>query len=425
MRIFVQTFALLFLVSSAAFSQTAIEMKSAADAERAAVAAYRAKDFSEFLKQIEIANANRPNHPRLIYNLAIAYALNGRKGEALASLERLTRMGLAFAFERSDDLKELREDERFKKVVAESATNLKPLNASSRAVQLRDRSMIAESVAFHEKSKIFYVGSIHQRKIVSVDEKGVETEFSSPDDGLFAVLGMKVDAKQGVLWVATSAIGQMRGFTDADKGRSGVFKYDLKTKKLIGKYLLPAGEQHMLGDVWLDARGNVYATDSVSPGIYRIDAKKRAIEPFITSDLFASLQGITGGANSNEIYVADYAKGLFRIDITTKSIAQLKPDMNVTVLGIDGLYFHRGKLIAIQNGITPNRVAAFTVVGDRVTTTTVLEANHPDFLEPTLGVVSGDDFYYVANSQWPLVNEKAELQTEKLREPVVLKLKLN
>ena len=409
---------------TATFGQTAVEMKTAGDAERAAVAAYRAKQNAEFLKQIEIANSSRPNHPRLIYNRAIAYALNGRREDALTSLERLTKMGLAFAFERNEDLKEFREDERFKAIVAAAASNLKPVNASTRAVQLRDKTMIAESVAFDPKAKMFYAGSIHQRKIVTVDAKGAESEFSTVDDGLFAVLGMKVDAKRGVLWVATSAIPQMRGFTEADKGRSGVFKYDLRTRKLLKKYLLPTGEQHMLGDVWLDAAGNVFATDSVSPNIYRIDAAKDTIRPFVTSDLFASLQGITAGAKANEIFVADYAKGIFRIDLTSKAITQLKPDANVTVLGIDGLYFHRGRLIAIQNGITPNRVAAFSIEGDRITSTTVLEANHADFLEPTLGVISGDGFYFVANSQWPLVDEKAELQLEKLREPVVLKLSL-
>ena len=102
----------------------------------------------------------------------------------------------------------------------------------------------------------------------------------------------------------------------------------------------------------------------------------------------------------------------------------MKPDANVTLLGTDGLYFQTGKLIAIQNGINPNRVAAFTLDGYRVTATTVLEANHADFLEPTLGAIIGGDFYYVANSQWPFVNEKAELQTAKLRNPVILKLSL-
>jgi hypothetical protein len=60
----------------------------------------------------------------------------------------------------------------------------------------------------------------------------------------------------------------------------------------------------------------------------------------------------------------------------------------------------------------------------RVTGFKVLEANHADFLEPTLGVIVNDSFYYIANSQWPLIDEKGVLKKEKLREPVILRLKL-
>lgn len=423
MRIIAFSITLLTFLSIS-FGQTAAEMRAAGDAERAANAAYRAKDFSLFLKQMETANRNRPNHPRLIYNLGVAYAINGRNDEALTSLDRLTKMGLAYAFDKDEDLASLRDDERFQKIAGASAVNRTPINASTRLLELHDKTMIAESVAYDRKTNQHFIGSIHKRKIVSVDSKGVEKEFSSPSDGLYAVLGMKVDARRGILWAATSAVPQMSRFAEADKGRSAIFKYDLRSRKLLQKFPVRDSGEHMLGDVWIDRTGNVYATDSVSPNIYRIDAAKNTMEVFITSDLFASLQGITEGSRPNEIYVADYAKGFFRIDLTTKAITQLKPDANVTLLGTDGLYFHNGKLIAIQNGINPNRVAAFTLNGDRVTDTTVLEANHADFLEPTLGFIDGKDLVYIANSQWPLVSEKAELQTEKLRNPLVLRVSL-
>ena len=424
MRILVFSIGIFFFVGSTSLGQTAAEMKVAGEAERAATAGYRAKDYPQFLLQMETANRNRPNHPRLIYNLGTAYALNGRVEDALASFERLTKMGLAYRFDKDEDLVSLNSNARFKEIVAASTANLRPVNASTKVLELRDKTMIAESVAFDPGSKQFFVGSIHKRKIVSVDANGVEREFSSPVDGLYAVLGMKVDAKRGVLWVAGSAIPQMTGFREADKGRAAIFKYELRTRKLLQRFHTPEGEQHMLGDVWIDRSGNVYATDSVAPNIFRIDATKNEIELFLSSDRFASLQGITEGSKPNEIYVADYAKGFFRVDLSTKALVQLKPDANVTLLGTDGLYSHRSKLVAIQNGINPNRVAAFTVEGDRVTATTVLEANHADFLEPTLGAIIGGDFYYVANSQWPFVNEKAELQTAKLRNPVILKLSL-
>ena len=87
----------------------------------------------------------------------------------------------------------------------------------------------------------------------------------------------------------------------------------------------------------------------------------------------------------------------------------------------------KGSLIAIQNGINPHRVVRLSLNrnGDAVERFDVLEANNPLFDEPTLGVVVKDTFYYVANSQWGAIDNKGQLApAEKLREPVILKMKL-
>ena len=56
----------------------------------------------------------------------------------------------------------------------------------------------------------------------------------------------------------------------------------------------------------------------------------------------------------------------------------------------------------------------------------VLEANNPVFLEPTLGVLVKDTFFFIANSQWPLIGEDGKFADEtKLLDPVVLKIKLD
>jgi hypothetical protein len=187
---------------------------------------------------------------------------------------------------------------------------------------------------------------------------------------------------------------------------------------------LPHGEDHGLGDVLIGNDGTVFASDSVSPYIYRIAPGSDSIESFIHSDIFASLQGITFGKDQNEMYAADYSKGIFRIDMRTKEIVQLKPARDVTLLGIDGMYYFGGRLIAIQNGVNPNRVISLEVRGDTIPSFKILESAHPDYMEPTLGVLIGNDLHYIANSQWPMVNEKAELSLDKLRSPVVLKLDL-
>jgi sugar lactone lactonase YvrE len=298
------------------------------------------------------------------------------------------------------------------------------MNRAQKSTSVDDKTLIAESAAYNPETRTYYIGSVHQRKIVAIDKNGTQTDFSKASDGLWSVLGVRVDAKRGFLWACTTAFPQMKGFETADKGRSGVFKYDLATGKLIRKYLLPTGEDHALGDLILDRDGNVYATDSKAPAIYRIAVKSDSIEEFLRSRNFSSLQGLAFDHSGAELFVADYSKGIFRVNLASKEITQQKPASDITLLGIDGLYFHRGSLIAIQNGVTPNRVLRLNVDKDRISTQEILEANHPDFDEPTLGVLIDDDLHFIANSQWGNVNEKAELVMDKLRPPVVLKINL-
>ncbi len=413
----------LILLALSAAAQTPDEMAVARQAEQLAVKAYQAKMYPDYLKYMLQAASARRNHPRIIYNLASAYATNGEDEKALYNLEVLAEMGLVYSVEKDDDFKRLLNTTRFKAVQERFVENRKPINASSRVLAVSDKTLIAESVAYNAKTKTYYLGSVHQRKIVAVDANGMSTDFSSEADGLWSVLGMHVDLSRGWLWVCSSAFPQMRGYTDADKGRAGIFKYDLRTGKLSKKYILP-DSGHALGDLTIARDGTIFATDSISPVIYKIDPKRDQIEEFVRSDSFASLQGITSDGR-NTLYVADYAKGIFRIDAATKKMVQLTQTERITLLGIDGLYFYRGKLIAIQNGVNPNRVISLNFNGidkDKIDSMTTLEANHPDFMEPTLGVLLGDEFHYIANSQWPLVSDKGELSVEKLREPVVLKL---
>ena len=406
-------------------AQTAAEMRESVDFERQAVVSYNAKEYAKFLEQTRRAGALRPNHPRPLYNLAVAYALNNKPDEALTVLERLAAMGLIFMD--TEDLKSLHDLPRFKAVRSKFALNEKASNRSEKAFTIPQKDLITEGIAFDAKWKRFFVGSIHRRKIVSIDKNGKVSDFSLESDGLWSVSGMRVDEKRNVLWAATTAFPQMQNFQKADDGKAAVFKYDLKTGKLLQKFPLSnEKEKHALGDLIVTKNGDVYASDSTAPNIYRIDAKTGKMEIFLTSDNFSSLQGLAFSPDEKYLFAADYSKGVFRIDLKDKKILQIAPDENTNPIAIDGLYFHRGNLIAIQNGFRPHRVARFVLNKDftRVTKSETLEANHADFNEPTLGVLVGNDFYYIANSQWNLTNERGTLAEDKLKEPVILRLKL-
>jgi WD40 repeat protein len=417
---------LLLLSVSSIPAQTKADLIASQGAERKAGKAYQEKNFPGFLENMIEASTLRPNHPRLLYNLADAYALNGKPEEAFSTLTRLANMGLYFQPEKDDDFKSLSNLEPFLSVLQKFRVNKEPVNKSEKTFSLPEKELITESVAYDPKTGRFFISSVHQRKIVVREKDGTVRDLSANSDGLYSVLGMKVDAKRGILWASSSAFPEMKGFDKTDDGKAGIFKYDLKTGKLLNKYLLFNEDgNHALGDLVLNKNGDVFASDSKSPVIYKIETKADKLEVFLKSDSFASLQGLTFSPDEKYLFVADYSLGFFRIEMTSKNILQLSPG-NEAVLGADGLYFHNGALLAIQNGVNPHRVVKFLLdpAFTRLTGHITLEANHPDFNEPTLGVLNGNDFYFVANSQWELVNNKGELSKEKLKEPIILNLKL-
>ncbi|MCI0486902.1 MAG: hypothetical protein L0229_09905, partial [Blastocatellia bacterium] len=226
----------------------------------------------------------------------------------------------------------------------------------------------------------------------------------------------------------SAAFPQMSGFKEEERGLSTIFRYDLKTGKLVKRYDLPDGSKgHAFGDLTLAPSGDVFISDSRSPVIYSITRKKDELEVFLKSERFVSLQGIDFSEDGKRLFVADYSRGIWAIDMASKKVSLLSQPDDVCMLGIDGLYFYKGGFVAIQNGTNPHRIIRLYLNGglNEIERLEVIEANNPVFDEPTLGVLIKDRFYYIANSQWRSVDEKGNLSpADKLREPVVLKTRL-
>ncbi|HEV7397267.1 MAG TPA: SMP-30/gluconolactonase/LRE family protein, partial [Pyrinomonadaceae bacterium] len=388
--------------------------------------AYRAKNYPELIESMKQALNLRPNYGRYVYTVAAGYALSGNKEEAFAWLNRLADMGLVYAIDRDDDFKSLKGDERFIAAIQRFENNRKPIGNSVNAFTVNEKGLVPEGIAYDPVEKIFYLGAVYKRKIIRVNSAGEAKDFSSPADNLWSVMGMRVDSKRRVLWVCTASHPQMMNFNEKENGLSGVFKYDLKTGKLVKKYLVPAdSKSHWLGDLVLDSRGEVFATDSVTPAIYRLNQEKDSLEVFLKNDAFVNVQGLAFSKDEKQLFMADYLKGVFVIDMKTKMPTLMATSPTITMLGLDGLYFHDWKLIGIQNGVSPNRLVQISMKDTEVTKLEVLEANNTVFDEPTLAVLVGDSLFYIANSQWGAIDEKGRLASvDKLKDPVVLKIKL-
>src|SRR4051812_1798697 len=290
------------------FGQTNPNLKSYV---QRAQTAYKEKNYPVLIDNMKRALELRPNYGLYTYYLAVGYALNGNQQEAFSWLNRLAEMGLVYNVAANEDFKSLRDTADFTAIVARFKHNAEPVGSSELAFSINEKGLVPEGLAYDPITRTFFIGSVYKRKIISVNAQGESKEFSSPADGLWSVMGMRVDAARRLLWVCTASHQQMINFNPEEKGRSGVFKYDLKTGKLLKKYLLPAEKDHWLGDLVLNAQGTVFTSDSVSPAIYFLNPQTDALELFLESDAFVNPQGLAFSNGDRQLFMADYLKGVF------------------------------------------------------------------------------------------------------------------
>ncbi len=425
--IFIFVFSIFF--QNGIFAQPSEASKDSRYYEKQGAAAYQSKDYPNFLENLNKADELNPNHPRITYNLAIAYMLNGKTDEAILSLDKLAEMKLFYQIENAKHFESLKNDPAFQNIVKKMAANSQPIGKSKTAFVVPEKGLVAESIAFDPATQSFYLASIAQRKILKIDKNGKTSIFADKNSDLWSISGMKIDSRNNILWATTTAHKQMPDLKADENGTSGILKFDLKSGKLIKKYLLSNQiREHWLGDLVIAPNGDVYATDSLSPTIYVIPKKKDEIEGFLEDSNFTSPQGLDITSDGKFILMADYAKGIFKINLENKQILRLSPPKNSTLLGIDGLYLYQNTLIATQNGVNPQRIIRIYLSKDleKIDRVEVLEANNPAFDDITLGVLVEKEFYYIANSQWNLLGDEGKFQTpEKLKDVYVLKFELD
>jgi sugar lactone lactonase YvrE len=347
---------------------------------RAAVQAYEARDVPAFLEHARRAQALRPTHGGMTYALASALALAGDTAAALATLRHYAALGYAADLAADPDFAAVRGSKAYDELGRRLRRNAEPLVASRVAFEIRERDLLTEGIAYDPGDDAFYLGSVHQAKILRVTRAGIVSEFVAQVAGRWAPMGLRVDRKRKALWVAAAALPQTAGYVLADSGRSAILRYDLRSGRLVARYDAPAdGTPRLIGDLIVTRGGDVYGSDSRAPVLYRVPGGGDTLERFVESPLLLSAQGLALSADERVLYVADYSRGILRVDVPTRRVSPVQASDGVLALGIDGLYIHEGKLIGIQNGVAPHRVTRFTLSpdGDRLLRAELLERAHP------------------------------------------------
>ncbi len=379
------------------------------------VAAYQAQEYAAMVAAAERALAARPDYPGARFNLALALALSGQPQASLENLLALAAAGIDFGVDEMVEFAAVRALPGWVDYAERIRPWREPTGTAKIAARLEAADFVPEGIAIDAAGRV-YLGSIRHGVIVRAGEPPARL---SERQGHWSVFGMRFAADHS-LWFASAAVAQ---FADAgdDLGSTGLFRLDVESGAITRTAILPRhAQQQVLGDLVIDG-DRIYTTDSLTGALYRYDIDADEFVTLLAPGTFGSPQGLVLDESRTHLYVADYTGGLFRVRLADGQRERLVLPGGASPYGIDGLYRAGETLIAIQNGIRPHRVIALQLGEDGLTVaaTRVLAANLPAFDEPTLGVVRGTDFYFVANSHWNRFDRENRLPAG-LSGPIVL-----
>ena len=365
----------------------------------------------------------RPNDPTLYFYLARFHGQLGERKAAVEALEKVLEYGDGFLPAKKDGWEVIWDDPAFQSVLGRIEAKLPRMDFAPTAIELEDRTVIPEGIAWDPASKSFFIGSIAQRRILRVSEDRALTEFAGTAANLDQVLGIVVDSPRRVLYAVST-----NGFTaEAEKNRrNAVLAFDVDSRKLLHRYEVPDALQ--LNDVAVGLGGRVFASDSQSGAIYELPVKGPGpARQVVPPNQIRGANGLAVSPDATRIYVA-HSTGIAVVDISTGAVKRLDNKTRENVAGIDGLYVYQGQLLGVQNFTHPGRAIIITLSRDGESITrvrTLLSHHHPALDEPTTGVVAGDYFFVLAATGVTRYNAQGKIEhAETLRSPTVLKVLL-
>jgi hypothetical protein len=258
---------------------------------------------------------------------------------------------------------------------------------------------LIEGIAWDVRTGRMFAGSVVDRVLLVRDGEGEWRRV--PIDGLGGLFGMAVDGPNRLLWLTS---GLADPTPSPETAFAGLVAVDADRLTEVRRVPIPGAR---LGDLAIGEDGTVYASDGQSGAIYRCPPGCRTAETLVSAGILPSPQGMVAWPGSRKLYIADYEEGLLLLDLATHRLSRLVADRPTMLDGIDGLVRAGKRLIAIQNGTHPIRIAAISLrrKGRAIAEVRSLEQGTEGWGEPALGVFRRDQqgsesLLYVADGQW-------------------------
>ena len=214
--------------------------------------------------------------PDALLEVASADARLGDRAAAIAELRTIARMWQSQDLITSlPEFATLRARCDFASISRRMAANMVPVSRSATVATIPEAGLLPEDIDYDPHGKRFYLSSVLERKIVSIDAGGhLAGVVHAPDD--WPMLALKVGARRRLLWATEVAMDGFRNVPKRDWGRSAVLCYDLTTSKLLRRIEGPRPSN--LGDMTLAANGDLLISDSAGGGIYLVRRNGSALK---------------------------------------------------------------------------------------------------------------------------------------------------
>jgi hypothetical protein len=285
--------------------------------------------FRAEIARIEKLLSSAPDKATVTYEMARTWASAKQWPETMQWLQKVTELNAGLDPSRDSLFVELRGTQEFEKILAAVLRATPVVSHSSPVFTVAEGDLVPESVAYDPKGKHFYFGSMNKGKVVRCSTSGNCTQFAS---GLGTVLGLKARDKE--LWL----------LSNSDK-ESVLIHYDLASARMVRRYSV-TGPGHNFNDLAFAPAGDVYLTDTRAGAVWHL--AKGAANLTKLPERFEFANGITLSPDGSLLYVATFPDGIAVVDLKKHVASPIARPPDLCLATIDGLYFNRGALIAIQ-----------------------------------------------------------------------------
>lgn len=370
--------------------------------EQQARQAYAEGDFLRFyIASLKLHN-QMPYVPSYMVDLIRACALLGRQNTAYHYMLTMQQQGLSYNFNEIEDAASLRGTQAYDYINNLMIEAGLPDGQAEVVFSLPGSPADYLALAWDSSRERFLVGTEYEGRLLAVDAAGNSEELlrATPENGLWSINGIAVDAKVNRLWLSTSASPRFAGYTTADRNRGSLVELELDSLQPVARYNLPVdGLDHELGGLALTDDGHAYVFDTLLPMLYVRRPGSTRLEHFVAAPDLVGFTDLAVTPDNARLFVADPVMGVFVVDPIAEQTALLVGPETLNLAGIQGIEYRNGKLYIVQAGISPERVLRLDldVNGSAVAEVAPMAVALESFAFPGLVTVQGDSLFYFAN----------------------------